>query len=206
MRILYIDTSSSYLYTGIVQNNIVISSIKENFGQELSKVALPKIVSMFKDCNLEAKDIDKIIVVDGPGSFTGIRIGITIAKVFAWSLNIPIITITSLEAMACSCNFKGVLIPVIDARRGYVYTAIYNDNKEILEPQHIEITELYQKLVSFDRYVFITNDCLDLDAEKCSYDPDILKIVKMYVEKEAVNPHSVNPNYLKLTAAEESRI
>ena len=94
MRYLYIDTSSSYLYTAIVENNKLISEIKEEFGQSLSEVALPKIASMFEKTNLEAKDIDKIIVVDGPGSFTGIRIGITIAKVYSWSLNIPITTIT----------------------------------------------------------------------------------------------------------------
>ena len=81
MRYLYIDTSSSYLYTAIVENDTVISEIKEEYGQSLSEVALPKIVSMFEDNNLKPADIDKIIVVNGPGSFTGIRIGITIAKV-----------------------------------------------------------------------------------------------------------------------------
>ena len=88
MRYLYIDTSSSYLYTAIVENNNVLAEIKEEFGQSLSEVALPRIVSMFEDTKLSPKDIDKIIVVNGPGSFTGIRIGITIAKVYAWSLNI----------------------------------------------------------------------------------------------------------------------
>ena len=102
MRILYIDTSSSYLYAGIAEDNNLLAEVKKEFGTSLSEEALPEIVSLFTKTNLTAKDIDKIIVVNGPGSFTGIRIGITIAKVYAWSLNIPITTITSLEAMMLS--------------------------------------------------------------------------------------------------------
>ena len=143
MRYLYIDTSSSYLYTAIVEDNILIDSIQEEYGQSLSEVALPKIVSMFNNNKLEARDIDKIIVVNGPGSFTGIRIGITIAKVYAWSLNIPITTISSLEAMAISSENQVVHIPMINARRGYVYAAIYDENQqELLKPQHIKQVDL----------------------------------------------------------------
>ena len=90
MRYLYIDTSSSYLYSAIVEDSKLLGEVKENYGQSLSEVALPRIVSMFDKLSLTAKDIDKIFVVNGPGSFTGIRIGVTIAKVYAWSLKIPI--------------------------------------------------------------------------------------------------------------------
>ena len=99
MKILYIDTSSSFLYSAIYENNIIISEVKEEYGQSLSEVALPKIVEMFENNNLSPKAVDKIIVVSGPGSFTGIRIGVTIAKVFAWTLKIPITTILSLSTM-----------------------------------------------------------------------------------------------------------
>ena len=144
MRILYIDTSSSYLYTSIVENDKVLSEIKEEFGQSLSEVALPRIVSMFEDNNLSPKDIDKIIVVNGPGSFTGIRIGITIAKIYAWSLNIPITTIYSLEAMAISSNKEKYHVPIINARRGYVYAAIYDkDYNEILKENNEIIGYIY---------------------------------------------------------------
>ena len=100
MKILYIDTSSSYLYAGIVSSGKLLCEVKKEFGHSLSEEALPSIVGLFNEQNLKATDIDKIIVVNGPGSFTGIRIGITIAKVFAWSLNIPITTISALEAMS----------------------------------------------------------------------------------------------------------
>jgi len=145
MRVLYIDTSSSYLYTGIVENGRIIEELKEDFSHELSKYALPKIVSMFEEKNLSAKDIDKIIVVNGPGSFTGIRIGITIAKVYAWSLNIAITTISALAAMAISSLENKIHVPMINARRGYVFAAIYDENyKELLESKQELLGQIRQ--------------------------------------------------------------
>lgn len=207
MRILYIDTSSSYLYAGIVDDGSLVVSVKENYGQELSCVALPKIAEMFSNSNLEPNDIEKIIVVDGPGSFTGIRVGLTIAKVYAWSLKIPITTITSLEAMSASHNYNGFKVPIIDARRNYYYAAIYNSDDEcLLKPQHIYKDKLLMELEKYNNYQFITNDEIDLTGEKCNYSPNIEFIVNKYVDKKDINPHMVNPKYLKLTEAEESKL
>lgn len=207
MRILYIDTSSSYLYTAIVEDDAPLAEIKEEYGQSLSEVALPKIVSMFKKTKLEANEIDKIIVVNGPGSFTGIRIGVTIAKVYAWSLNIPITTIYSLEAMSLSGNPKKVHVPMINARRGYVFAAIYDENqKAILKPQHILINDLEEKLKSISDYEIISNDEFKEFPNITKYNPDFKRIIKEFKDKECINPHAVNPEYLKLTEAEESKL
>ena len=207
MKYLYVDTSSNFLYSGIVENNKILAEIKEEFGQNLSEVALPKIVELFDKTNLKAKDINKIIVVNGPGSFTGIRIGITIAKVYAWSLNIPITTISSLEAMAISSENEKLHIPMINARRGYVYGAIYDSSyKEILKPHHIELDKLMKYLNEKEDYEIISNDNFDDEIKRERYDPSILKIVNYFKDKETINPHSVNPEYLKLTAAEESKL
>lgn len=205
MKVLYIDTSSSYLYTAIVENGKSIIEIKKDFGHNLSEKALPEIVSMFDDNNITPKQIEKIIVVNGPGSFTGIRIGITIAKVYAWSLNIPITTITSLEAMMLSSNKNIYRVPVIDARRKYIFGAIYDkDNKEVIKPQYMPIDDLKNKLEQISDYTVITNDEIDELDNKEVYNPDIPKIVEYFKEKETINPHAVNPEYLKLTEAEES--
>ena len=206
MKYLYIDTSSSFLYAAILENDNIISKVCEDYGQSLSEIALPKIAAMFEENNINPKEIDKIIVVNGPGSFTGIRIGITIAKVYAWSLKIKITTISSLEAMAISNNSDKVKVPIINARRGYVYGAIYANDKEILKPQHIKLEELQNKLRDINDYIYISNDEFeDIDnIEK--YEPDFIKIVNKYKDKEEINPHLVNPEYLKLTAAAESRI
>ena len=209
MRTLYIDTSSSYLYTAIVEDNKLLGEVKEEFGQSLSEVALPKIVSVFTNNDIKPEQIDKIIVVNGPGSFTGIRIGITIAKVYAWSLNIPITTITSLEAMMLSNEKDAYKVPVIDARRQYVFGAIYDsNNRQILKPQHIKIEDLKQQMASLDNYVVITNnEDLEEDFDNIeAYNPNILKIVEYFKDKEPLNPHAVNPDYLKLTEAEESKL
>lgn len=207
MRSLYIDTSSNYLYSAIAQNNEIIAEIKKELGHRLSEEALQEIVLMFKNANLKPQQIDKIIVVNGPGSFTGIRIGVTIAKVYAWSLNTQITTITSLEAMMLSSNKNTYHVPVIDARRGYVFAAIYNkEYQEILKPQHIKITELEKHLSKIDNYKIITNDHIDVWQEKESYTPNIKKIIEYFKDKESINPHALNPEYLKLTEAEENKL
>jgi len=204
MRVLYIDTSSSYLYSAIVQDEELISSVAEEYGQSLSEIALPKIVEMFEKNNLSPKDVDKIIVVNGPGSFTGIRIGITIAKVYAWSLKTPITTISSLEAMSVSNKDGKIHIPMLNARRGYVYTAIYNENGEIIhKPEHIKWDEIKKEIEELSNYTIISNDEFDWDVEKTSYIPDFVSIVNRFKDKEDINPHAVNPEYLKLTEAEE---
>lgn len=205
MRILYIDTSSSYLYAGIVTNRKLTSEVKKEFGHSLSEEALPSIVSLFEKENLSAKDIDKIIVVNGPGSFTGIRIGITIAKVFAWGLNIPITSVSALEAMSLSSTSDKLHVPIINARRNYVFGAIYGkDNNIILKPMHIKLEELLVELADED-YVFISNDEFDELKDIEPYNPDIEKIVNHFENKESINPHAINPEYLKLTEAEESK-
>lgn len=207
MRYLYIDTSSSFLYSAIVNEEKIIAEVKKDYGHKLSEKALPEIVGMFEASNLTAKDIDKIIVVNGPGSFTGIRIGITIAKVYAWSLQIPITTISSIEAMMVSEECNGYKVPVLDARRKYVFAGIYtNDNKEVLQPSYLTIEELNQKLEKIENYTIITNDKIK-DYPQCnSYKPDFIKIVNNYKDRKSINPHAVNPEYLKLTEAEESKM
>ena len=207
MRILYIDTSSSYLYSAISEDNKLLCEVKKEFGHTLSEEALPEIVSLFESNNIDAREIDKIIVVNGPGSFTGIRIGITIAKTFAWSLNIPITTISGLEAMMLSSKEKNNYVPLIDARRKYVFAAIYNEEKqEILKPQHIKLEKLKEKLKELNDYIVISNDEFEEFNKIEKYNPDLLKIIDYFKDKENMNPHSVNPEYLKLTEAEESKL
>ncbi len=206
MRSLYIDTSSSFLYAGIIENNELLAECKKRFDQDLSKEALPEIIKLFESTKIDPKAIDKIIVVNGPGSFTGIRIGVTIAKVYAWSLKIPITTITSLEAMALSSKTKKIRVPMMDARRGYVFAGAYDKNmNEIIKGTHIKLENLFEKLETKEEYFIITNDEIEGITEKESYSPDILKIVDYAKDRVAINPHTVNPDYLKLTEAEEKK-
>ena len=204
MRYLYLDTSSSFLYAGIIEDNRLLAEISEEMDCDLSRIALLKISEMFTKLNLKPNDIDKIIVVNGPGSFTGIRVGITIAKTYAWGLKKDITTVTSLEAMAISSDFDGYKVPLIDARRGYVYGAIFDkNNNEVVKSSHISLDLLENKINEYKDVVIITNDELDLEYNREEYRPNILRIVEKYKDRENVNPHFVNPEYLKLTEAEE---
>ena len=205
MRILYIDTSSSYLYSAIVEDDHLLAEVKEEYGQSLSEVTLPRIAELFEKTKLNPKDIDKIIVVNGPGSFTGIRIGLTIAKVYAWTLKLPITTIYSLEAMALSSKTNKVHVPMINARRGYVFAAAYDNQNIIVKPQHMKLEDLLKELENVGEYELISNDEFE-GLEVSPYIPDMEKIVNTFKDKESINPHAVNPEYLKLTEAEENRL
>ena len=206
MIYLYIDTTTDYLYAALSNDNALFSEKKIRLEHNLSKDALYEITKMFEEEELSPESVDKIIVCNGPGSFTGTRIGITIAKVYAWAKNIPITTTNSLLSMALSSSKKCVHVPLLDARRDHVYTAIYDSNyKEILKPCHILLSELQEKLSNYVDYDLISNDEFD-SLKTDSYDQDLFKIISFNKDNEIINPHAVNPEYLKLTAAEEKKL
>ncbi len=210
MKILYLDTSSSFLYAAILEDDKVLEQIKDQLGNNLSSHTLPRVEEMLKVNNVKIDDIGKIICVNGPGSFTGIRIGLTIAKTMAWAKKIPIIAISSLEAMALSSDGEyNYIVPAIDARRNFVYSTIYDiQNKNfIMEEKHISLDTLQVVLSNLVGSIsFVSNDKLDVDYDVQPYDPKIEKIVKECKNKEPVNPHSIDANYLKLTEAEEKKL
>lgn len=206
MIYLYIDTSSDYLYTALSDDNALFCEKKVKLEHNLSRDALYEITKMFEEKDLSPDSVDKIIVCNGPGSFTGTRIGITIAKVWAWSKNIPVTTTNALIGMALSSSKKCIHVPLLDARRDHVYTAIYDsDYNEILKPSHILLTDLMDKVSELDNYEFISNDEFD-NIKTESYDPDLFKIIEFTKNNDEINPHAVNPEYLKLTAAEEKKL
>lgn len=202
----YLDTSSSYLYTGLVKENKVVQEVKKEYGQELSKVSVSDIITMMDLAKISPDAVDKIFVVTGPGSFTGIRIGVTIAKTYAWALKKEIIEVSGLSAMALSyCGDKKYIMPLIDARRGFVYGALYDrEGNKVIEDQYILLSELESLAASYD-YDVITNSKVETKAKQVAYSPDILKIVTFYKDKKGINPHLVNPIYLKKTEAEEKQ-
>ena len=206
MICFYIDTTSNYLYTGLSRNNLLLIERKLNLAHDLSTFALDEVRKMFLEANIKPKDVDKIIVVNGPGSFTGIRIGVTIAKLYAYLLKKNITTVSSLEAMNISCEEDKLHVPIINARRGYVFGAIYDNDKVILEEQYMTIEKLKLILMELNKdYVFISNDQFN-DLKTKEYNPNILKIINTYKDRESINPHLVNPTYLKLTEAEENKM
>lgn len=204
MIVFYIDTSSSYLYSALYKDGVVINERKKYLSNDLSIYSVDEINKMFNEVNLTPKDINKIIVVNGPGSFTGIRIGVTIAKLMAYTLNIPITTITSLEAMMESIDTDKIVVPIINARRNSCYAGIYENGKEVMGGCYLKIEKLLLFLSGLKKeYIFVSND--EFDFETLNYDPNFKKIIDKYKDKNDLSPHLVNPNYMKLTEAEENK-
>lgn len=210
MITLYLDTTSSYLYTALLKDEEIIAEIKELLGNNLSEYTLPRIEEMLNVKGINVNNIGKIIVVNGPGSFTGIRIGLTIAKTLAWAKNIPIIPISSLEVMALSSDGEyDYVVPAIDARRDFVYASIYDvKNKDfVMNEKHIQVDTLNVALDSLVGDVcYISNDQIKTDYDVQPYEPKIDKIVNAVKDRAPVNPHSVDANYLKMTEAEEKKL
>ena len=203
MNVLYLDTSSSFLYCAFFCDDKKIFQIVEKLEKRMSECVLDTIKKKFDENNLSTDSVNKIILVNGPGSFTGVRIGITIAKVYGYALNVPVVTISSLYAMALSSEKECVHVPIIDARRGFVYTAVYNSNyKPIMEPKYMLLDSLCSYLaengLSFE---FISNDVFDFSTE--SYSPNFEKIIQMCKDIPPTNNMEINALYLKQTEAEE---
>ena len=102
MYSLYIDTHDNKIVIGLYKDGLIIDNNIKESSRNHSDFTMPMIREILINNSITIKDLNEIIVVNGPGSFTGCRIGITIAKTYSWALNIPISTITSLEAMALS--------------------------------------------------------------------------------------------------------
>lgn len=198
---LFLDTSSHKIIVGLYNDTKeLVLNIEEN-DNDLSKRIMPLIDRSLKQVSLKMNDIDNIFVVNGPGSFTGIRIGVTVAKTIAWAGKKKISTISELEVLAGTPNtYKASLI---DARRGYVYAGLYDSNGDnIIEDQYIELTKFMDKINEYKDVEIVSYDDIKLDILK-EPELNIAKLIERHINDETLNPHSVNPNYLKLTEAEE---
>lgn len=199
---LFIDTSIFVPTIALVKDNGLLFYYHEEIKNDMASKILPIIEKGLNQNNLSINLIDRILVVTGPGSFTGVRIGVTIAKTIAWALNKTVIPISSLEYMATTVTNKKYLIPMIDARRGNVFSGIYNNNLEcVLQDQLINIEQLL--VDKNDNYELISYDKID---GAIIPKPDVIKIVQKHIKDNGINPHTLKPNYLKLTEAEENRL
>lgn len=193
MNYLFLDTASSRVIISVIRNNEIVFTVNLKNDNNLSNKLMILIDENFKKYNLKPTDINKIFVVNGPGSFTGIRCGVTVAKTLAFLLNIEITAISELETMVS--GYDEQVCPIIDARRGYVFAGIYDGVKNLAPDRYIsydEITKGFKgKIVSYDY--------------ENAHEPkiDILKLVNKHKD-ESINPHFLVPNYLKKTEAEEN--
>ena len=190
---LFIDTSLEDVSIALVKDDKELSLIHENIPGKHSIYVTKYIDDILKENNLSPGSVDEIIVVNGPGSFTGIRIGVTIAKMFAYLENIRIVTITSLKARVIG-EKSNYLLTTIDAKHGNYYVGLYDENYNTIEEKFSNEEEIEKLINKFSPKI--------VDREK-PY--NIEEIVKYSKKLESENPHSVNPIYLKLPEAMEKK-
>lgn len=143
MKILALDTSCKTAMAVITDNGKIIAGIQLHDEKTHSVKLLPAIEYILSAADLKENELDAIAVTNGPGSYTGLRIGVTTAKTYAYTLNIPVIGINSLEALAASVDVgnDNIICPLIDARNTRVYAAAYQNGHEILKTTPIECYE-----------------------------------------------------------------
>lgn len=162
MKVLGLDTSTLMTTCSVMDGDKLIGEYSLSHDMSHSEKLVPMIKEMMDSLGLKLEDIDLYAAAIGPGSFTGLRIGIATIKAFAHIYNKPVVGVSTLEAMAYNLPYNPVVIPMINARRDRVYTGIYSWEDEVLEtilnPCIFEIDELIEFIQSnYDR-VLVNGD------------------------------------------------
>ncbi|MCA1061762.1 tRNA (adenosine(37)-N6)-threonylcarbamoyltransferase complex dimerization subunit type 1 TsaB [Rossellomorea aquimaris] len=221
MTILAIDTSNYPFGVSLIQEDKVIGEYITYMKKNHSVRAMPAIEQLLNECGIEPKDLSKIVVANGPGSYTGVRIGVTLAKTLAWSLNIPLIPVSSLATLASSGRyFSGFIVPIFDARRGQVYTGLYEFQGDQLvcveEDRNIMLEEWVTKLKESNKdLLFVGNDVAIHEniikevlgeqakiAPFVSHNPRPSELAFIGMGLKETTAHEVLPNYIRMAEAE----
>lgn len=132
MFVLGIDTATPIGSIGLIRNDEVIAEYVLNVIETHSARLMPALDDMLRRASVDISEIDAIAVTRGPGSFTGVRVGVATAKGLAFALRKPIVGVTSLDVLAFNLRFyDGIICPMLDARRGEVYAAIYRGGERL---------------------------------------------------------------------------
>lgn len=177
MYSLFIDTHSSVITVALINDKEIFKSTKSSNNSH-SKYLMPMIEKLMNENNVQTKDLNSVLAVNGPGSFTGIRIGLSIAKMFSYCLNIPIKTISSLDAFLVSTKMDKKL-SIIEDNKGYYIKASDINNDTLLEEQ----------------YVTNIDNLKDFNVVKNEL--DLRNIYDYLKEKPKENVHLVKANYVK---------
>lgn len=200
MKILSIDTSSSICSVAILEDTKIIKEMHNFSEKEHSETLMPMIDELFKTSNLSLDNIGLIACSVGPGSFTGIRIGIATVKAFADAKNIPVVGVNSLEAMAylgVSQKGDGEYVSILDARNDNVYFAIYKMKKGQFSiyknPEAMQISEAITYIDNLKLPIYFLGDIVNADLARIEQ----LYLSRVSIEKansEDVNKHEYLTN------------
>ncbi len=210
MKILCIDTSSNLCSVAILEDTTLIKKLELNNGLTHSETLMPLIQQLFKESKLSLKDIDLLVSDIGPGSFTGIRIGVSTCKAFSDILNIPCIGINSLDILAHNIKSDGIICSTIDCKNDNCYFALYkleNGNYTILEEPCAktiqEVLDLLNSKYSNENIVFV-GDGIASKSTDCYLNVENLGIAgfKKFISNNNVG-EEILPLYLKKPQAQK---
>jgi tRNA threonylcarbamoyladenosine biosynthesis protein TsaB len=228
MKILAFETSAKAASVALLTDGQLTGEYFQNSGQTHSRTVMKLAKDLLSNCDLSPADLDLIAWANGPGSFTGVRIGVAAAKGLCWGLELPCVPVSTLEAMAWSAAVQdGVLCCCMDARRSQVYNAVFEvrDGRPVRlrEDRAISIEELAEDLKQFEETIRLTGDGALLVWNTLHEQLPFLRLGSEHIRQqrasgvalaawEAVqagrteDPALVLPNYLRLSQAERERL
>ena len=180
MKILSIDTSSTNCSIAVVGDEATLGEININFNLQHSMLLMPLVEELLKRLDVTPKDLTALTVSIGPGSFTGLRIGLAAVKGLASGLDLPIYAVDSIKTLAYGVfGFNGIIVPMIDALRGGYYTAFYTFEKGVLmtlmDPIILTFEEIKEKLKDEDREIMILGDVgLKIPEESLKFNDQVI--------------------------------
>ena len=228
MLILAFETSAKAASVALMDDTKLLGEAYQNTGLTHSQTLMVMAEDVLKQCGKTANDVTAVAVAEGPGSFTGVRIGVAAAKGFAWGREISCYGISTLEAMAEALGiYQGYICPVMDARRSQVYNALFYVNEGVVEryreDRAISLAVLGAELEHLDGPVFLVGDGSDLTYKtlSCKIDELILPpehrkhqratgvailAARQAANGEAPSGGALTPNYLRLSQTEREKL
>ena len=211
-----------------MEDGILLAECFQNNGKTHSATLMPMAEQLMQDCGVTAAGLDYVAVAKGPGSFTGVRIGVAAAKGLAWAAEKPICGVSTLEAMAFQMrHLNGVICPVMDARRNQVYNALFSSDgaalTRIIEDRAISLEDLCADLEKIEKPIFLVGDgsrlcynTLKQRLHRLIPPPPHLEMqraagvamaaMEQAADGQAMDPAELTPNYLRLSQAERERL
>ena len=227
MLILAFETSAKAASVALLENNKLLGESYQNTGLTHSQTLMVMAEDLLKQCGKTVNDITAVAVAEGPGSFTGVRIGVAAAKGFAWGRQLPCYGISTLESMAVSLGiYDGHICACMDARRAQVYNALFYVNRGVLsrvtEDRAIALSELKTDLERIDGPIYLVGDGAELTHRTLAAEiPGLILPPEHRLHQRAVgvallaakkmeagesgDGAALQPNYLRLSQAERER-
>lgn len=228
MLILAFETTAKAGSVALTENGKLLGEFYQNTGLTHSQTLLTMAEDLLKSCGKAVSDVTAVAVAEGPGSFTGVRIGVAAAKGFAWGGEIPCYGISTLEAMAETLGiYQGYVCPCMDARRSQVYNALFYVNHRVMEriqpDRAMALSDLGEELKNLPEPVFLVGDgsvlCYNTLKEAVPglvLPPEhrmhqrasgvALLAERKVAAGESGNANGLTPNYLRLSQAERERL